>query len=112
MSHAGTPSPDAQAAAHDRGHRLRADRGRRLRAAHRRHPDRLRADAAGSRDDGRVTVQLMRQDHRAVLEVQDSAIGISQPDGHEGNISAQSLDGHGMTFRIELPLHRTAEVTA
>jgi signal transduction histidine kinase len=32
--------------------------------------------------------------------------------GHEGRISVQSLDGEGTTFRIELPLHRTAEVPA
>jgi signal transduction histidine kinase/HAMP domain-containing protein len=32
--------------------------------------------------------------------------------GHEGRISVQSLDGEGTTFRIELPLHRPAEVPA
>jgi signal transduction histidine kinase/CHASE3 domain sensor protein len=32
--------------------------------------------------------------------------------GHEGHISVQSLDGEGTTFRIELPLHRAAEVPA
>jgi signal transduction histidine kinase/CHASE3 domain sensor protein len=97
-------------------------------------------------DGGRVTVRLMREDDRAVLEVQDTGIGISQPDlerlfqrffrtqratsaaipgvglgltiaqaivhGHEGHISVQSIDGQGTTFRIELPLHRTAQVTA
>jgi signal transduction histidine kinase/CHASE3 domain sensor protein len=97
-------------------------------------------------DGGRVVVRLMREDDRAVLEVQDTGIGISQPDmqrlfqrffrtqratsaaipgvglgltiaqaivhGHEGQISVQSMDGQGTTFRIELPLHRVAEVTA
>jgi signal transduction histidine kinase/CHASE3 domain sensor protein len=97
-------------------------------------------------DGGRVTVRLMRDEERAVLEVQDTGIGISQPDlerlfqrffrtqratsaaipgvglgltiaqaivhGHDGHISVQSMDGQGTTFRMELPLHRTAEVTA
>jgi signal transduction histidine kinase/CHASE3 domain sensor protein len=97
-------------------------------------------------DGGRVTVRLMRDDDRAVLEVQDTGIGISQPDlerlfqrffrtqratsaaipgvglgltiaqaivhGHDGHISVQSMDGQGTTFRMELPLHRAAEVTA
>jgi hypothetical protein len=31
----------------------------------------------------------MRQDDRAVLEVQDTGIGISQPDGHDGHISVR-----------------------
>jgi signal transduction histidine kinase len=94
---------------------------------------------------GRVGVRLFRQEDRAVLEVTDTGIGISQPDlerlfqrffrtqratsaaipgfglgltiaqaivhGHDGQISVQSLDGDGTTFRIELPLLRTAEVT-
>jgi chemotaxis protein histidine kinase CheA len=32
--------------------------------------------------------------------------------GHEGQISVHCLDGEGTTFRIELPLHRTAGVPA
>jgi signal transduction histidine kinase/CHASE3 domain sensor protein len=32
--------------------------------------------------------------------------------GHDGQISVHSVEGRGTTFRIELPLHRTAEVTA
>ena len=32
--------------------------------------------------------------------------------GHDGEIGVQSADGEGTTFRIELPLHRSAEVTA
>jgi signal transduction histidine kinase/CHASE3 domain sensor protein len=97
-------------------------------------------------DGGRVTVRLMREDDRAVLEVQDTGIGISQADlqrlfqrffrtqratsaaipgvglgltiaqaivhGHDGHIAVQSMDGHGTTFRIELPLHRAAQVAA
>jgi signal transduction histidine kinase len=32
--------------------------------------------------------------------------------GHDGRLSVRSRDGDGTTFRIELPLHRTAEVPA
>jgi signal transduction histidine kinase/CHASE3 domain sensor protein len=94
---------------------------------------------------GRVAVRLAREDDRAVLEVADTGIGISQADleqlfqrffrtqratsaaipgvglgltiaqaivhGHDGQISVQSRDGEGTTFRIELPLLRAAGVT-
>ncbi len=97
-------------------------------------------------DGGRVVVRLMAEDDRAVLEVSDTGIGISEADmqqlfqrffrtqrattaaipgvglgltiaqaivhGHEGRISVRSLDGEGTTFRVELPLHRPAEVPA
>jgi signal transduction histidine kinase/CHASE3 domain sensor protein len=93
---------------------------------------------------GRVIVTLVREGDRAVLEVRDTGIGISDADmqqlfqrffrtqratsaaipgvglgltiaqaivhGHEGRISVDSLDGEGTSFRIELPLHREAEV--
>jgi signal transduction histidine kinase len=97
-------------------------------------------------DGGRVVVRLLCEHDRAVLEVSDTGIGISEADlqqlfqrffrtqratsaaipgvglgltiaqaivhAHEGQISVQSFDGEGTTFRIELPLHRTAEVAA
>jgi signal transduction histidine kinase/HAMP domain-containing protein len=95
---------------------------------------------------GRVGVRLACEYDRAVLEVADTGIGISQADleqlfqrffrtqratsaaipgvglgltiaqaivhGHDGQISVQSSDGEGTTFRIELPLLRAAEVAA
>jgi signal transduction histidine kinase len=97
-------------------------------------------------EGGRVVVRLFQEGDRAVLEVSDTGIGISQPDlerlfqrffrtqraasaaipgfglgltiaqaivhGHDGQISVQSLDDEGTTFRIELPLMRPAEVGA
>ena len=97
-------------------------------------------------EGGHVVVRLLREGDRAVLEVSDTGIGISQADlerlfqrffrtqratsaaipgfglgltiaqaivhAHDGQISVQSLDGQGTTFRIELPLLRAAEVTA
>jgi signal transduction histidine kinase len=95
---------------------------------------------------GRVGVRLACEYDRAVLEVTDTGIGISQADleqlfqrffrtqratsaaipgvglgltiaqaivhGHDGQISVQSSDGEGTTFRIDLPLLRAAEVAA
>ena len=95
---------------------------------------------------GRVVLRLACEYDRAVLEVTDTGIGISQADleqlfqrffrtqratsaaipgvglgltiaqaivhGHDGQISVQSRDGEGTTFRIELPLLRAAGVTA
>jgi len=95
---------------------------------------------------GHVVVRLACEYDRAVLEVTDTGIGISQADleqlfqrffrtqratsaaipgvglgltiaqaivhGHDGQISVQSRDGEGTTFRIELPLLRAAGVTA
>jgi signal transduction histidine kinase/CHASE3 domain sensor protein len=97
-------------------------------------------------DGGRVVLRVLREDDRAVLEVEDTGIGIAQADlqglfqrffrtkqatsaaipgvglgltiaqaivhGHEGHISVRSIEGQGTTFRIELPLHRVAEVPA
>jgi signal transduction histidine kinase len=95
---------------------------------------------------GRVAVRLTREDERAVLEVADTGIGISQADlqrlfqrffrtkratsaaiqgvglgltiaqaivhSHDGEISVRSDEDAGTTFRIDLPLHRTADVIA
>jgi signal transduction histidine kinase/CHASE3 domain sensor protein len=97
-------------------------------------------------DGGRVTVRLVREEDRAVIEVSDTGIGISDADmqrlferffrtqrataaaipgvglgltiaqaivhGHDGQLAVQSAEGEGTTFRIDLPLHRAAEVRA
>jgi two-component system, OmpR family, phosphate regulon sensor histidine kinase PhoR len=97
-------------------------------------------------DGGRVVVRLAREDDRAVVEVSDTGIGISDADmqrlferffrtqrataaaipgvglgltiaqaivhGHDGQLAVHSSEGAGTTFRIDLPLRRTAEVSA
>ena len=97
-------------------------------------------------EGGRVTVRIGRDGDRAVMEVRDTGMGISEADqrrlfqrffrteratgaaipgvglgltiaraivqGHHGEISVQSEEGAGTTFRIELPLRAPARVPA
>lgn len=97
-------------------------------------------------EGGRVAVRLLQREGRAIVEVDDTGIGIAQADleelfqrffrtkratsaavpgvglgltiaqaiaqAHDGLISVRSTEGQGTTFRMELPVHRTAEVPA